>query len=229
MGSVQSQRKEGDKLDQGVAVNQGDQGGKQVMVLYGIVLYCTILYYTVLYCSIPYYTVLYCTILYYTVLYRTVQVVEQQGGAGGGARWSKEQGGAEAISWILLCSQDDVFMFDIKTLGEEAWMWSKEQGGREGAENGVDYQVWSSVQCPVSSGIWKQLQMGVTKLQCNFCPYQSGDRYNMKRHTNFISELVVPCPWSVLWWGRREIVTNILVMDLSVGVRMTMNGFVNNV
>ena len=24
--------------------------------------------------------------------------------------------------------------------------WSKEQGGREGAENGVDYQVWSSVQ-----------------------------------------------------------------------------------
>ena len=27
--------------------------------------------------------------------------------------------------------------------------WSKEQGGREGAENGVDYQVWSSVQCPV--------------------------------------------------------------------------------
>ena len=73
--------------------------------------------------------------------------------AGGGARWSKEQGGAEAISWILLCSQDDVFMFDIKTLGEEAWMWSKEQGGREGAENGVDYQVWSSVQCPVSSGI----------------------------------------------------------------------------
>ena len=82
---------------------------------------------------------------------------------------------------------------------------------------------------PGSSGIWKQLQMGVTKLQCNLCPYQSGDRYNMKRHTNFISELVVPCPWSVLWWGRREIVTNILVMDLSVGVRMTMNGFVNNV
>ena len=36
---------------------------------------------------------------------------------------------------------------------------------------------------PGSSGIWKQLQMGVTKLQCNFCPYQSGDRYNMKRHT----------------------------------------------
>ena len=120
-------------VDQGVAVGVVDQRGKQVMVLYGIVLYCTILYYTVLYCSIPYYTVLYCTILYYTVLYRTVQVVEQQGGAGGGARWS------------------------------------------------------------------------------------------------FISELVVPCPWSVLWWGRREIVTNILVMDLSVGVRMTMNGFVNNV
>ena len=66
--------------------------------------------YTVLYCTVLYYTVLYCTILYYTVLYRTVQVVEQQGGAGGGARWSKEQ------------------------------------GGREGAENGVDYQVWSSVQ-----------------------------------------------------------------------------------
>ena len=104
-------------VDHGVAVGVVDQGGKQVMVLYGIVLYCTILYYTVLYCSIPYYTVLYCTILYYTVLYRTVQVVEQQGGAGGGARWSKEQ------------------------------------GGREGAENGVDYQVWSSVQCPVSSGI----------------------------------------------------------------------------
>ena len=85
-------------VDQGVAVGVVDQRGKQVMVLYGIVLYCTILYYTVLYCSIPYYTVLYCTILYYTVLYRTVQVVEQQGGAGGGARWSKEQGGAEAIS-----------------------------------------------------------------------------------------------------------------------------------
>ena len=87
-------------VDHGVAVGVVDQGGKQVMVLYGIVLYCTILYYTVLYCSIPYYTVLYCTILYYTILYRTVQVVEQQGGAGGGARWSKEQGGAEAISWI---------------------------------------------------------------------------------------------------------------------------------
>ena len=124
MGSVQSQRKEGEKLDQGVAVNQGDQGGKQVMVLYGIVLYCTILYYTVLYCSIPYYTVLYCTILYYTVLYRTVQVVEQQGGAGGGARWSKEQ------------------------------------GGREGAENGVDYQVWSSVQCPV-----KYIELKIRRLK----------------------------------------------------------------
>ena len=87
------------------------------MVLYYTVLYFTILYYTVLYRTILYYTVLYHTILYYTVLYRTVQMVEQQGGAGGGARWSKEQ------------------------------------GGREGAENGVDYQVWSSVQCPVSSGI----------------------------------------------------------------------------
>ena len=72
MGSVQSKKghlaspQEGEKfVDQGVAVGE-DQGGKQVMVLYGngIVLYCTILYYTVLYCSILYYTVLYCTILY---------------------------------------------------------------------------------------------------------------------------------------------------------------------
>merc|ERR1711873_344889 len=79
-------------VDQGVAVGVVDQRGKQVMVLYGIVLYCTILYYTVLYCSIPYYTVLYCT----------VQVVEQQDGAGGGARWSKEQGGREGEVYCIV-------------------------------------------------------------------------------------------------------------------------------
>ena len=68
----------------------GGGGGPEGEAGDGIVWYCTILYYTLLYC----------TILYYSVLYRTVQVVEQQGGAGGGARWSKEQGGAEAIFWI---------------------------------------------------------------------------------------------------------------------------------
>ena len=83
MGSVQSVEEK--IVDQGVAVGVVDQGGKQVMVLYGIVLYCTILYYTVLYCSIPYYTVLYCTILYYTVLYRTIPYCT----GGGAARWSR--------------------------------------------------------------------------------------------------------------------------------------------
>ena len=72
-------------VDHGVAVGVVDQGGKQVMVLYGIVLYCSILYYTVLYCSIPYCTVLYCTILYYTVLYRTIPYCT----GGGAARWSR--------------------------------------------------------------------------------------------------------------------------------------------
>ena len=65
MGSVQSVEEK--IVDQGVAVGVVDQGGKQVMVLYGIVLYCTILYYTVLPC-----TVLYCNILYYTILYYTL-------------------------------------------------------------------------------------------------------------------------------------------------------------
>merc|ERR1712240_811963 len=52
-------------VDHGVAVGVVDQGGKQVMVLYGIVLYCSILYYTVLYRTISY-----CT-------------------GGGAARWSR--------------------------------------------------------------------------------------------------------------------------------------------
>ena len=38
--------------------------------------------------------------------------------------------------------------------------WSKEQGGREGAENGVDYQVWSSVQCPV-----KYIELKIRRLK----------------------------------------------------------------
>merc|ERR1712240_680901 len=72
-------------VDHGVAVGMVDQGGKQVMVLYGIVLYCSILYYTVLYCSI---------------LYRWWSSKVEQVVVPGGAR-SKEEGRERYV--VLYC------------------------------------------------------------------------------------------------------------------------------